>query len=249
MLEALWPRTLSESSALHRVIAKLRRALGDSPRNPTYIVTVPKHGYRLIASHQQAKTVQTMASGTPFVGRSEILSFLEKRFQNCRQGRGSVVLIAGVPGIGKSRTINEFSHWAVDYGALCCQGWCDETGSTSPLWPWIGILRNLHEDMDIRSMPEHALYTDVLANLIPEIYPDSQLSRTGQAMEADERRFRTADAICRILKRAASRRPLVIVIDDLHGADESTLATLSFVAREIAQSGILSTRVLPGRGT
>jgi DNA-binding SARP family transcriptional activator/RecA/RadA recombinase len=152
-----------------------------------------------------------------FVGRSRELAALDDALGDALDSRGRVLLIAGEPGIGKSRLIDELAARARARDAHVLVGRCWEAGGAPAYWPWVQALRGY-------------LYDGELAELVPGEAP---------ALDSDGARFRLFEAVGSLLRRAAETRPLVVVLDDVHAADEPSLLLLRFVAREIASSRLL----------
>jgi DNA-binding SARP family transcriptional activator/tetratricopeptide (TPR) repeat protein len=153
-----------------------------------------------------------------FVGRSRELAALDDALGDALDSRGRVLLIAGEPGIGKSRLIDELAARARARDARVLVGRCWEAGGAPAYWPWVQALRGY-------------LYDGELAELVP--------GREASALDTDGARFRLFEAVGSLLRRAAETRPLVVVLDDVHAADEPSLLLLRFVAREIASSRLL----------
>ena len=159
------------------------------------------------------------AGGAPFVGRERELFALTEALDDAVAGRGRVVLVAGEPGIGKSRLTDELLGRARSRGAVVLVGRCWEAGGAPAYWPWVQALR------------EQAGATD--AQTLREVLPELQ------ALDAEGARFRLFEAVSTFLRRAAQERPLVLVLDDLHAADEPSLLLLRFIARQIGAARLL----------
>ena len=175
-----------------------------------------------------------------FVGRERELETLLAGLEASLVGHGGLYLLVGEPGIGKSRLAEEVAAHARERGALVLVGRCWEAGGAPAYWPWVQSLRTY-----IREIPPDALRpqlgagADDLAQILPELLeslPD--LSRPA-ASESEAARVRVFDAATSFLKRAAAVRPLVLVLDDLHGADAPSLLLLRFLTRELADSRLL----------
>ena len=175
-----------------------------------------------------------------FVGREPELIELVGALEDALAGRGRLVLIAGEPGIGKSRLAEELTGQARVRGAHVLVGRCWEAGGAPAYWPWIQSLRAYVQETDDdalraqlgRGAPE-------IAQLLPELrvlYPDLP---EPQAPESEGARFRLFDALSSFVGSAARARPLVFVLDDLHAADEPSLLLLRLLAREIADGRVL----------
>jgi hypothetical protein len=80
---------------------------------------------------------------TGFVGRDVEMATLTARLDRARGGTGSVVLLAGEPGVGKTRTAEEFASLARAHGCLVAWGRCYEGEGAPSFWPWVQIMRTL----------------------------------------------------------------------------------------------------------
>jgi predicted ATPase/DNA-binding SARP family transcriptional activator/class 3 adenylate cyclase len=179
------------------------------------------------------------AAGT-FVGREPELELLESGLEDALGGRGRLFLLVGEPGIGKSRLADEFASRAKQRGAEVLWGRCWEAGGASAYWPWVQSLRSYVRTRDsegLRSLvggraPE-------LAQLLPELedlYVDLPAPRT---LDPDSARFRLFDSVTGFVRNAAREQTLVLVLDDLHAADEPSLLLLRFLAGELAEMPII----------
>lgn len=178
-----------------------------------------------------------------FVGRDRERGALRAGLDSALAGRGRLFLISGEPGIGKSRLAEEFSGEAARCGMRVLWGRCWGGGGAPAYWPIIQILRGCAERPDFPEVVETlgSLMAPVAA-LVPEIVPSAwpHLDRSHQErVHPEEGRFRLFDGIATLLKSIAAREPLLVVIDDLHEADGSTLKTLRFLAREIKTAPLM----------
>jgi hypothetical protein len=166
------------------------------------------------------------------VGRDRELGELVAALGQALDGRLAVALIAGEPGIGKTRLTEALCEEARRRGAAVHVGRCWDGAGAPPAWPWVQALRELLADAD-----PAALRTDLrdlagdLAALVPEL--DRQLGGVPPApqVDAEQRRFRLLDAVATTVAHAARRQPRVLVFEDLHWADATTLEALVFTAR------------------
>jgi len=175
----------------------------------------------------------------PFVGRQAEYETLLKKLSEAANRRGSVVLLAGEPGIGKTRLTEEFCEHASS-SATIIRGNCYESDVAAPFGPWLEALRSLAEQLGDDQL------RDALGDTAPEIatlLPDlrRKLPDTGEVMKLDpeSERARLFDAISAFVKNAAKDKPLVIFMDDLHWCDKPSLLLLEFVARGIATERIV----------
>jgi class 3 adenylate cyclase len=175
----------------------------------------------------------------PFVGRDAEYETMLKKLGEARNSRGSVVLLAGEPGIGKTRLTEEFCDHASS-GATVVRGNCYEGDVAAPFGPWTEALRSLLEqtpDADLRDTlgpgaPDIAAMLPDVRRRIPDLEEAPQL-------EPEAERARLFDSINAWLKNAAEQKPLVIFFDDLHWCDRPSLALLEQVARGVANQRIV----------
>ena len=175
-----------------------------------------------------------------FVGREAELAELIAGLDDAIAGHGRLFLLVGEPGIGKSRLADELVVRARARGAGVLVGRCWEAGGAPAYWPWVQSLRNLIRATEVDGLRVQlgAGATD-LAQLLPELrelFPDLP---EPPAFESEGARFRLFGAASAFLQSAAQSRPLLLVLDDLHAADEPSLLLLQFLARELGQSRLL----------
>ena len=173
-----------------------------------------------------------------FVGRERELTELRAGLDAAFAGDGAFILVAGEPGIGKTRLANEFGRAAVERGARVLRGGNFEGGGAPPFWPWVVILRECLSEPSANTGGAAAELSDrrqsplELRDLLPEI-------SLAAGLEPDLARFRLFDAVANLLQAHAVRQPLVIVLDDLQWADESSLLLLHFLGRDLVGSRLL----------
>jgi len=175
-----------------------------------------------------------------FVGRERDLAELVGGLDDAFAGRGGLFLLVGEPGIGKSRLAEELIAQARARGAWVLVGRCWEAGGAPAYWPWVQSLRPCLRDTDaatLRSQLREGA-ADV-ARLFPELRDLLADLPPAPPLESEGARFRLFDSLTAFLKNAAATRPLVLVLDDLHAADEPSLLLLQFIARELGKSRLL----------
>ncbi len=175
----------------------------------------------------------------PFVGRQAEYETLTKKLSEASNGSSSIVLLAGEPGIGKTRLTEEFCEHASS-SATVIRGNCYEGDVAAPFGPWTEALRSLVEQTpDDRFQALLGERAPVVATLLPELR--RALSDIGEPpkVEPEAERVRLFESIAWLLHRAAEWRPLVIFLDDLHWADKPSLLLLEYVARGLPDSRIL----------
>lgn len=175
-----------------------------------------------------------------FVGRERELSIFQSALALTLAGSGGAVLLAGEAGIGKTRTAQEFERIARARGACVLWGRCDEGEWARPYAPWLAILgqyaRALGPD---RLRGEFGQDAAVLAQLVPEIHTAWPELPRPPLLDPSEERLSLYRVITRVILGAAERQPLVLVLDDLHGADAAALGLLQYAARFGGQAPLL----------
>ena len=176
-----------------------------------------------------------------FVGRGKALAELQKSFARALQGAGSLVMISGEPGIGKTRCAEECAQAIEDQGGLVLWGRCYEQSGAPPYWPWVQILReyaSANSDDELRVALGSS--GEAIATLVPELSDRLGIPsrNTGQGGKPEES-FRIFDAVTSLLARHSRDVPLALILDDLHWADESSLALLEFIVKALPQQRIL----------
>jgi DNA-binding SARP family transcriptional activator/tetratricopeptide (TPR) repeat protein len=179
-------------------------------------------------------------SRVDFVGRKRELGELAGALDDAFAGSGQLVMLVGEPGIGKSRLADELIGKAGAGGARVIVGRCWEAGGAPAYWPWVQSLRAYIGETEPEELREQlAEGAPDLAQLLPELrelFPDLP---EPPPLEPEGARFRLFEAVSAFLRRATSARPLVLVLDDLHAADEPSLLLLRFVARELGDNRLL----------
>ena len=177
-----------------------------------------------------------------FVGRqSELEALTERLDEAIAGGRGSVFLIAGEAGIGKSRLLEELAGRARERGTTVVWGRCWEAGGAPAYWPWIQSLRTYVDGRDRNALrAELGAHATELGAILPELGDlAAGAAEPPPSSDPEAARFRLFEAVGQLLARAARARPLVLVIDDLHAADEPSVLLLRYVATQVADAPLL----------
>jgi tetratricopeptide (TPR) repeat protein len=171
-----------------------------------------------------------------FVGRTRELAALRAALGDAQGGRGSLWMLCGEPGIGKSRLAEEIAFAAMDAGLAVLWGRCWEAGGAPAYWPWIQILRELVHRVPKALTPARTTY---LGQLMPELGQCAPSEPPPSRDEPTHARFQLLDAVAGTLLEAARHQPLLLIVDDLHSADRSSLTLLDFLARQIKSAPVM----------
>jgi hypothetical protein len=175
-----------------------------------------------------------LPSSPDYVGREAELTSLAAALEQARDGRGSLYLVGGEPGIGKSRLADEFAQHARSRDARVLWGRAWEEAGAPAYWPWIQVLRAHMRATDATTAcrqlgagaADVAQILPEIANLVPDLPPPPPAS--------DSARFQLFDSTTTFLRNLAADQPAVIVLDDLHAADTPSILLLRFVASQLA---------------
>ncbi len=175
--------------------------------------------------------LDALAAGL-FVGRDAEFEELRTVGERALAGRGGAGMIEGEPGIGKTRLAEELITYARVRGALVLASACHEADATPSYWPFAQAIRTYIRDADPVGLawqlgsdgPEIARLLPELREIVPSVSEPAPL-------RGDESRFRFYDAVAGFLIGISRSRPLVLVFDDLHWADTSSIELLRYLTR------------------
>ncbi|MGH7357402.1 MAG: ATP-binding protein, partial [Candidatus Rokuibacteriota bacterium] len=169
---------------------------------------------------------------SPLVGRAPELAAVDQLLQRLQDGERGCVTVVGEPGIGKSRLARELCARALGVGVSVLSGRASEFEREAPFAPFVYALAGHLADLDRR--PE-GLSPEQWAEL-GLVFPELGV-RPSQALGAE--RFRLYYAVRALLGELASRRPLVLVLDDLHWADDASLELIAHLLRHPPEAPVL----------
>jgi len=169
------------------------------------------------------------------VGRERELRRLTRAIEAAAQGHGSTWYLTGEPGIGKSRLAEEVADLARERGMRAYWGRCWEAGGAPAYWPWVQVLRAVLRTAEPGQLDR---YLGFLSQILPEL-PSTEVIRESADLGPEQARFFLMDAVSNALADAAQRFPIVIVLEDLHVADVSTIHMLEFLSATIRHQPLL----------
>jgi tetratricopeptide (TPR) repeat protein len=179
---------------------------------------------------------QAVIGRTTFVGREAESAGLDRILEYARSGKGRIVMIGGSPGVGKTRMATEFCAKVARSGLIVISGSCYDREEPLPFLPFVEIL----ETSLARATSSKAFLDSLggeaaeVARLLPQLrrmFPEIP-HPTETAPEQSRRMLLTA--IVNVILRSARKLAAVVLLEDLHWADDSTLAALVHLARSLS---------------
>jgi DNA-binding winged helix-turn-helix (wHTH) protein len=238
LLETVWPDTVVEPQSVKKHILEVRTALGDRPKNSLFIETIPKRGYRFIAPVSERIPLSPVVSDRPtqntLVGRGGALALLRETWQQVLNGERQIVFISGEPGIGKTALAEEFRRQVAvgEHSIQIAHGQCIEGyGSKEAYGPMLDALGRLCRG------PQAEPIVKVLSAEAPTWLAQlpALLTREHREMLRREILGATRERMLReigdALESITAETALLLVLEDLHWVDDSTVDLISALAR------------------
>lgn len=186
-----------------------------------------------------SSTAKRSFAPNPFVGRAQELQVLDAVLADALRGRGSLALLSGESGIGKTRLAIELGERARARHAAVCWGRCWDDEGAPAFWPWVQMVRQYiagRDAQELRSDLGTAVHE--VTRMIPDLglvldQDAPNAMSAGLVTTAEHQRFRFFDGLTRFWLAASRRQPIVLVFDDLQWADVASLRLWEFFARDI----------------
>lgn len=195
-------------------------------------------------------TEQLIAGRSFFVGRKREREELRSALNDALAGRGRLVMLAGEPGIGKTRLTEELTREAASHQVRIVWGRCWEGGGAPAYWPWIQAIREAIRSCESSELAAARSWLQYIGRMLPElqaslpdeefsvISPPAMLSVPGEQSDPEPARFRLFDCITNFFRLVAVK-PLMMALDDIHAADTDSLLLLRFFARSLRDTKIV----------
>ena len=179
-----------------------------------------------------------MLNRTPFVGREAQLEQLSAGLKNALHGSGSIAMLRGEPGIGKTRTLEKFSDYARQNGATVLLGACYDGEWQPPYGPFGEAISEYARKAPREFEAAIGTRASILSRIAPALRGLKGEPPEATSADKEEERFRLFDAVSQFFIAVSQQAPLVLVLDDLHWADRGTVAMLIHVAHFVPDHAI-----------
>src|SRR5262245_6363510 len=235
LLATVWPATHVREAVLKTSMLDIRRALGDDPKAPRFVETVHRRGYRFVAPVRisAGRSGAPGAAGTALIGREAELERLRELFVRAAGGARQVAFVTGEVGIGKTALVEAFLPQVADVPEVwTARGQCHEQyGAGEGYLPVLEALGRLcrqpgREDL-VALLGSHApTWLAQMPWLVGEAR--RELLRRDTLGATRDRMLRE---LAEVLEALTAERTLVLVLEDLHWSDVSTLDLVAVLAR------------------
>jgi tetratricopeptide (TPR) repeat protein len=197
---------------------------------------------RLDVNKQPASSRTLADLRLDLVGRDREIDELLHGVEKALAGKGQVFLIAGEPGIGKTRLARELSARASGQEMVTLWGRSWDAGGAPLFWPWHQIIRQCLDHEAAREvLAKLGASSNDLSHLVPEVIALTSEHNEGAPLPEDpeQARLRVFDSATRFLELFSRSLPLILIFDNLHAADLSSLLLLRFAARNLTNSRVM----------
>ncbi len=251
LIEAVWSKETVVDTAVHRVVSRLRHALGQEGRDRP-IETIHGRGYRFRANvhteepepgpkaslpvEDRQEPLTSERDADPFVGRNEVIAGVLRAYREAPQRGGQVFLFTGEPGSGKSRAADQATRLLERQGALVLRARGLEFDGAPAFWPWVQILR----EVVARRPPEDPLAVRG-SRLLGQMNPDRGFVDTlalRQRSDSALYKFRLQDQLSEFVLSlcAETKQCCVVWLDDLSLRDQDSIQVLDLISCGLRQT-------------
>ena len=246
LLEALWTNVFVQPEVLKGHVRALRAALGDDADNPRFVQTLRGHGYRFAAPPKPALLGSAGYGVQPdmaphFVARSIPLAELRSDFDRALRGSAQIVLVSGESGIGKTALTQEFlRRTAAASNVAIAAGQCVEGfGGTEAYYPILDALTKLCKDGDGNTVIQQIMSLAPTWAIQMPAQVSAERRQALQRQVAGAGRDRMLREGCELFEALASINPLILILEDAHWVDYSTVDFISAFARRCSKARLM----------
>ena len=227
--------------------------LGDPGHHSVKGVSTPVEAYRVVGETSAESRLELGGTGglTPLVGREPEVGLLRQQWEQAKEGRGQVVIVVGEAGVGKSRLVVTIKEHVREEAHTRWECRCSPYHQQSALYPVIDLfqralrfsretspedrLRTIERELTRFGLPLDQtvpLFASLLSVPLAGRYPALTLGLQRQ-------REKTLEAVVELLLSAAAEQPVLMIVEDLHWVDPSTLELLTLLQERIPTAEVL----------
>jgi DNA-binding winged helix-turn-helix (wHTH) protein/tetratricopeptide (TPR) repeat protein len=254
LFDALWPDTAVTPDTLNKSIGELRAALGDDSHVPRFIETVTRRGFRFIAATDATVdpapaappliVEQRKPSLRPFVGRQEELQFLAERFARAQAGERQIVFVTGSTGVGKTALIEAFLASAA-VSDMRSPVWIGRAGCFEHHGPGEAYLSVLQALEQLARPPRVERLVKLMRRAapmwlaqMPWLIDETEAVALREALHG-VRAERMPRELAHLIEELTAELTLVLVLEDLHWSDPSTVDLITLLAQRSEPARLL----------
>ena len=250
LLDAVWDDVTVTAASLTQAVLEIRKALGDDARNPRFIETVHRKGFRFVAKISEpirSEKIQALpmadleshAATQSIFGRDGEIRQLDEHFAKALEGHRQIVFVTGEPGIGKSRLLEEFLARLVQRpeelfvaGAQCVEF----IGESEAYLPVLDALDRTAREPGAASVRQALKrFAPTWLAQLPWLL-DQESEGTPPLAGTPARMLRE---FCNAIESLAAQSPTVLWLEDLHWSDPATIDLLGALARRAEPARLL----------
>ncbi len=217
-------------------------------------IAEPVHTWRVVGRSAAASRFEALqrSSLTPLIGREHEIALLLDRWQQAKDGDGQVVVLTGEAGIGKSRIAETLCERIADEGPSVLRYQCSPYHVSSELFPFVDAMQRAAQfkDSDAPAVKRHkletllSLGTDDVAAVAP-LFAELLSIPVGDRhpsldMSPESIKARTLEALCGQLEGLSARQPVLVVFEDAHWADPTSLDLLAMEIEQVSANRVLT---------
>ncbi|MGE0824968.1 MAG: AAA family ATPase [Candidatus Binatia bacterium] len=237
LLKKVWAGTYVTKTVLKVCVREIREVLGDDAKSPRYVETVGRQGYRFIGALKANEILFSNASSqegfTYVVGRAPEIRQLDEWFDKAMRGARQIVFVTGEAGIGKTTLVDLFlGRFQTENRIRIGRGQClEQYGEGEPYLPIFDALGRLCREPGQESVK--ALLGQQAPTWLaqmPALLTEAEMTTLQQRVQGATRQ-RMLREMAEALEALSQESPLVLVLEDLHWSDHSTVELLSYLAQ------------------
>jgi predicted ATPase len=194
---------------------------------------------------QKVENTMETLFGTPIscpvlIGRATDLATLHLLIEQAKGGRGHVALISGEAGIGKSRLVAEVKTYAATHNVLLLQGNCFPTDLSCPYAPLLDLLRAYAASQLAATITSNvAPFPREMYPLLPDLVPLPPDQPLASSPDPEQEKRRLFAALAQFFIGQAGKQAMLLIIEDMHWSDDTSLEFLHYLARRSTTQPLL----------